>query len=78
MRLDRWTGREVSGSEDMINIPSPIPELDELIQNNEEGKVCKHSVNVSGIVACFGESVSLIPVHLFDCKHCSVYNSHAV
>ena len=38
--MDGAGGREVSGSEDMINIPSPIPELDELIQNDDD-KVCE-------------------------------------
>ena len=39
--MDSAGGREVSGSEDiMINIPSPIPELDELIQNDDD-KVCE-------------------------------------
>ena len=39
--MDGAGGREVSGSEDiMINIPSPIPELDELIQN-DDNKVCE-------------------------------------
>ena len=32
--VDNAGGREPSVSEDMINIPSPIPELDELIQND--------------------------------------------
>ena len=32
--IDNAGGREPSVSEDMINIPSPIPELDELIQND--------------------------------------------
>ena len=39
--IDNAGGREPSVSEDMINIPSPIPELDELIQNDAEDKVCK-------------------------------------
>ena len=38
--MDSAGGREVSGSEDTINIPSPIPELDELIQNDDD-KVCE-------------------------------------
>ena len=38
--MDGVGGREVSRSEDMINIPSPIPELDELIQNDDD-KVCE-------------------------------------
>ena len=39
--MDSVGGREVSGSEDiMINILSPIPELDELIQN-DDNKVCE-------------------------------------
>ena len=42
--IDNAGGREPSVSEDMINIPSPIPELDELIQNDTEDKVCKMHV----------------------------------
>ena len=43
--VENTGGREGSGSEDMINIPSPIPELDELIQNDNEDKVCKDSLS---------------------------------
>ena len=32
-------GRESSVSDDVINIPSPIPEVDELIHNDMEDKV---------------------------------------
>ena len=42
--IDNAGGREPSVSEDMINIPSPIPELDELIQNDAEDNVCKMHV----------------------------------
>ena len=37
--IDSAGGREASATEDMINIPSPIPEVDELIQNDAEDKV---------------------------------------
>ena len=46
--MESGGGREVSGSEDTINIPSPIPELDELIQNDEDGKVCIYKDVVCG------------------------------
>lgn len=43
-------GREASVSDD-INIPSPIPEVDELIHNDMEDKVCTDcAVHVSMIV----------------------------
>ena len=38
--MDSGGGREGSVSEDMINIPSPIPELNELIPSDAEDKVC--------------------------------------
>lgn len=36
----RRGGRESSMSEDMVNIPSPIPEVDELVHDHSEDKVC--------------------------------------
>ena len=51
--MDSTGGREAGGSEDVINIPSPIPELDELIQNDNEDKVCKDSECVGEGVMCF-------------------------
>ena len=53
--MESGGGREVSGSEDTINIPSPIPELDELIQNDEDGKVCIIILLYEDLV-CVGEN----------------------
>ena len=47
--VDNIGEREASGSEDIINIPSPIPEVDELIQNDAEDKV--------GVILVNGNSV---------------------
>ena len=41
--MESTGGREASGSEDMINIPSPIPEVDELMQNDSNDKVCRQN-----------------------------------
>ncbi len=46
--MDGAGGREISGSEDTISIPSPIPELDELIQNDD--KVCEDIACVDEIL----------------------------
>ena len=42
--MDSSGGREASATEDMINIPSPIPKVNELIQNDADDKVCRMDI----------------------------------